>query len=154
MSNKAPKTIFTDRDGAMAKTISIVLPDKRHRLCTWHLMQNAVSLNPRIRGLKLKASGMHNSMHVMYTLQTNYVALPIQGSSSQALSLHGYRYVEGTSNSNNCALAIQGANGQVITSNGYGRVEETLNIIIACCLSKMNMVTILSSNTHKLQIIF
>ncbi|XP_028051864.1 uncharacterized protein LOC114256412 [Camellia sinensis] len=34
MSNKAPKTIFTDQHAAMANT--------NHRLCTWHLMQNAV----------------------------------------------------------------------------------------------------------------
>ncbi|XP_028076355.1 protein FAR1-RELATED SEQUENCE 5-like [Camellia sinensis] len=42
MSNKAPKTIFTDQDAAMAKAIPIVMPDTNHRLCTWHLMQNAV----------------------------------------------------------------------------------------------------------------
>ncbi|XP_028066897.1 protein FAR1-RELATED SEQUENCE 5-like [Camellia sinensis] len=42
MSNKAPKTIFTDQDTAMAKAIPIVMPDTNHRLCTWHLMQNAV----------------------------------------------------------------------------------------------------------------
>ncbi|GMP63518.1 hypothetical protein CsSME_00025168 [Camellia sinensis var. sinensis] len=42
MSNKAPKTIFTDQDAAMAKAIPIVMPDTNHRFCTWHLMQNAV----------------------------------------------------------------------------------------------------------------
>ncbi|XP_028058968.1 protein FAR1-RELATED SEQUENCE 5-like [Camellia sinensis] len=42
MSNKAPKTIFTDQDAAMAKAIPIVMPDTNHRLCTWHLMQNVV----------------------------------------------------------------------------------------------------------------
>ncbi|CAL5339288.1 unnamed protein product [Camellia sinensis] len=42
MSNKAPKTIFTDQDAAMAKAIPIVMPSTNHRLCTWHLMQNAV----------------------------------------------------------------------------------------------------------------
>ena len=42
MSNKAPKTIFTDQDTAMAKAILIVMPDTNHRLCTWHLMQNPV----------------------------------------------------------------------------------------------------------------
>ena len=40
MSQKHPKTIFTDQDAAMAKAIKIVLPDTYHRLCTWHLMQN------------------------------------------------------------------------------------------------------------------
>ncbi|CAL5348783.1 unnamed protein product [Camellia sinensis] len=43
MSNKALKTIFTDQDAAMAKAIPIVMPDTNHRLCTWHLMQNAVN---------------------------------------------------------------------------------------------------------------
>ncbi|GMP41800.1 hypothetical protein CsSME_00011773 [Camellia sinensis var. sinensis] len=42
MSNKAPKTIFTNQDAAMAKAIPIVMPNTNHRLCTWHLMQNAV----------------------------------------------------------------------------------------------------------------
>ncbi|XP_028070707.1 protein FAR1-RELATED SEQUENCE 5-like [Camellia sinensis] len=42
MSNKALKTIVIDQDVAMAKTIPIVMPDTNHRLCTWHLMQNAV----------------------------------------------------------------------------------------------------------------
>ena len=27
----------------MAKAIPIVMPDTNHRLCTWHLMQNAVN---------------------------------------------------------------------------------------------------------------
>ncbi|XP_028060627.1 protein FAR1-RELATED SEQUENCE 5-like [Camellia sinensis] len=42
MSKKAPKTLFTDEDAAMAKAIPIVMPDTSHRLCTWHLMQNAL----------------------------------------------------------------------------------------------------------------
>ncbi|XP_028072304.1 protein FAR1-RELATED SEQUENCE 5-like [Camellia sinensis] len=42
MSSKAPKIIFTDQDTAMAKTIPIVMPNTKHRLCTWHLMQNAL----------------------------------------------------------------------------------------------------------------
>ncbi|XP_028121982.1 protein FAR1-RELATED SEQUENCE 5-like [Camellia sinensis] len=42
MSKKAPKTLFTDQDAAMAKAIPIVMPDTSHRLCTWHLMQNAL----------------------------------------------------------------------------------------------------------------
>ncbi|XP_028059063.1 protein FAR1-RELATED SEQUENCE 5-like [Camellia sinensis] len=42
MSRKAPKTLFTDQDAAMAKAIPIVMPDTSHRLCTWHLMQNAL----------------------------------------------------------------------------------------------------------------
>ncbi|XP_028080652.1 protein FAR1-RELATED SEQUENCE 5-like [Camellia sinensis] len=42
MSNKHSKTIFTDQDAAMAKAISYVMPNTYHRLCTWHMMQNAV----------------------------------------------------------------------------------------------------------------
>ena len=42
MSNKAQKTIFTDQDVVMAKAIPIVMPNTNHRLCTRHLMQNAV----------------------------------------------------------------------------------------------------------------
>ena len=43
MGNKQPKTIFTDQDGAMAKAIAEVMPDTRHRLCLWHIAQNAPS---------------------------------------------------------------------------------------------------------------
>ncbi|KAL7219348.1 hypothetical protein ACSBR2_012424 [Camellia fascicularis] len=42
MPRKAPKTLFTDQDAAMAKAIPIVMPDTSNRLCTWHLMQNAL----------------------------------------------------------------------------------------------------------------
>ncbi|KAL7201909.1 hypothetical protein ACSBR1_033576 [Camellia fascicularis] len=42
MSRKAPKTLFTDQDTAMAKAIPIVMPGTSHRLCTWYLMQNAL----------------------------------------------------------------------------------------------------------------
>ncbi|KAL7214189.1 hypothetical protein ACSBR1_026583 [Camellia fascicularis] len=42
MSSKTPKTIFTDQDAAMAKAIPIVMPNTTYRLCTWHLMQNAL----------------------------------------------------------------------------------------------------------------
>ncbi|KAF7841343.1 protein FAR1-RELATED SEQUENCE 5-like [Senna tora] len=42
MCGKKPKTIFTDEDAAMAKAISMILPDSYHRLCTCHLFQNAL----------------------------------------------------------------------------------------------------------------
>jgi zinc finger SWIM domain-containing protein 3 len=42
MSGKKPKTIFTDRDPAMAKAIPLVMPETYHRLCLWHLYQNAL----------------------------------------------------------------------------------------------------------------
>ncbi|KAK0596973.1 hypothetical protein LWI29_020610 [Acer saccharum] len=51
MSKKAPKTIFTNQDAAMAKAISFVMPDTYHRLCTWHIMQNALKkVNQLFRG--------------------------------------------------------------------------------------------------------
>ncbi|KAK3228309.1 hypothetical protein Dsin_008171 [Dipteronia sinensis] len=40
MSGKAPNTIFTDQDDAMAKAILHVMPSTYHRICTWHMMQN------------------------------------------------------------------------------------------------------------------
>ena len=41
MSGKHPRTIITDEDAAMAKAISIVLSMSIHRLCVWHMNQNA-----------------------------------------------------------------------------------------------------------------
>ncbi|KAG9453626.1 hypothetical protein H6P81_006530 [Aristolochia fimbriata] len=41
MSGKKPQAILTDQCVAMAKAISIVLPKTHHRLCTWHIFQNA-----------------------------------------------------------------------------------------------------------------
>ena len=42
MSGKAPKTIITNQDAAMAKAISQVMPNTYHKLCMWHMMQNAL----------------------------------------------------------------------------------------------------------------
>ncbi|KAK3188637.1 hypothetical protein Dsin_028198 [Dipteronia sinensis] len=51
MSGKALKTIFTDQDTAMAKAILHVMPCTYHRLCTWHIMQNALkNVNGVFRG--------------------------------------------------------------------------------------------------------
>ncbi|XP_075660953.1 protein FAR1-RELATED SEQUENCE 1-like [Castanea sativa] len=51
MSGKKPKTIFTNQDLAMAKAISLVMPNTYHRLCKWHLMQNALKgVNHVLRG--------------------------------------------------------------------------------------------------------
>lgn len=52
MSGKAPETIFTDQDVAMAKAILQVMPSTYHRLCTWHMMQNALKhVNSVFKGL-------------------------------------------------------------------------------------------------------
>ncbi|XP_021851653.2 protein FAR-RED IMPAIRED RESPONSE 1-like [Spinacia oleracea] len=41
MGDKSPITLFTDQDAAMAREIKKAFPTTRHRLCLWHLMQNA-----------------------------------------------------------------------------------------------------------------
>jgi zinc finger SWIM domain-containing protein 3 len=41
MSGKHPETIFTDQCDVMAKAIEIALPNSCHRLCIWHIYQNA-----------------------------------------------------------------------------------------------------------------
>uniref|UniRef100_A0A8I7BHB4 Protein FAR1-RELATED SEQUENCE n=1 Tax=Hordeum vulgare subsp. vulgare TaxID=112509 RepID=A0A8I7BHB4_HORVV len=41
MSGKHPHTILTDEDATMAKAIRSVLPHSHHRLCAWHMNQNA-----------------------------------------------------------------------------------------------------------------
>ncbi|XP_050369198.1 protein FAR1-RELATED SEQUENCE 5-like [Argentina anserina] len=41
MGNKAPITIFTDEDKAMANAVPKVFPNASHRLCTWHTAKNA-----------------------------------------------------------------------------------------------------------------
>ncbi|CAN1240484.1 Protein FAR1-RELATED SEQUENCE 7, partial [Linum grandiflorum] len=41
MHNKAPTTIFTDQDAAMANAIHQALPKTFHALCTFHIIQNA-----------------------------------------------------------------------------------------------------------------
>nr|KYP45326.1 Protein FAR1-RELATED SEQUENCE 5 [Cajanus cajan] len=42
MSEKKPKTILTDQDATMAKALALVWPETCHRLCIWHLYQNAL----------------------------------------------------------------------------------------------------------------
>ncbi|XP_061336692.1 protein FAR1-RELATED SEQUENCE 5-like [Gastrolobium bilobum] len=41
MDGLQPKTIFTDQCQAMANAIKRVLPKSQHRLCLWHIGQNA-----------------------------------------------------------------------------------------------------------------
>ncbi|XP_024177242.2 protein FAR1-RELATED SEQUENCE 5 isoform X3 [Rosa chinensis] len=41
MGGKKPKTIFTDQAASIASAIREVLPNSHHRLCLWHIYQNA-----------------------------------------------------------------------------------------------------------------
>ena len=51
MFGKKPNIIFTNQDPAMAKAISLVMPNTYHQLCKWHLMQNALKgVNHLLRG--------------------------------------------------------------------------------------------------------
>ncbi|KAK9285827.1 hypothetical protein L1049_025028 [Liquidambar formosana] len=52
MSNKPPKTILTDQDAAMAKAVSKAMLYTFHRLCKWHILQNAMKNNVNLIGPK------------------------------------------------------------------------------------------------------
>ena len=41
-NGKQPRTIYTDQDATMGKTIKIIFTESYHGLCTIHIMQNAV----------------------------------------------------------------------------------------------------------------
>lgn len=41
MSGKKPQTILIDEDAAIAKAIKLVMPKSHHRICVWHMNQNA-----------------------------------------------------------------------------------------------------------------
>ena len=41
MCNKTPISVVTDGDRAMQRAIRTVIPNARHRLCTWHVSRNA-----------------------------------------------------------------------------------------------------------------
>ncbi|WCJ38214.1 FAR1-related sequence 5 [Euphorbia peplus] len=41
MSGKKPKSILTDQDLAMTKALATQWPESHHRLCIWHIYQNA-----------------------------------------------------------------------------------------------------------------
>ncbi|XP_073148054.1 protein FAR1-RELATED SEQUENCE 5-like [Henckelia pumila] len=54
MGGKCPVSLFTDQDQAISNAIEKVFPETRHRLCLWHLHQNAVVLMK----MNLKAVGV------------------------------------------------------------------------------------------------
>ena len=41
MNGKQPKVVLTDGDNAITAAVSHVWPDAHHRLCLWHIFQNA-----------------------------------------------------------------------------------------------------------------
>ncbi|XP_021734973.1 protein FAR-RED IMPAIRED RESPONSE 1-like [Chenopodium quinoa] len=43
MENRTPTSMFTNQDQEMENAIEQVLPNTRHRLCIWHLEQNAIT---------------------------------------------------------------------------------------------------------------
>ncbi|KAK5833513.1 hypothetical protein PVK06_017357 [Gossypium arboreum] len=56
MGHRQPKSIFTDQDQVMMKAIEIVLPESSHRLCMWHIANNAKQhLASRFVNAKFKA---------------------------------------------------------------------------------------------------
>ncbi|XP_028112052.1 protein FAR1-RELATED SEQUENCE 5-like [Camellia sinensis] len=71
MSSKASKKFFTDQDAAMAKAIPIVMPNTKHRVCTWHLMQNALRhANSIFKDKKVKDKGMKSVLSkFMYDIE-------------------------------------------------------------------------------------
>ncbi|XP_042504355.1 protein FAR1-RELATED SEQUENCE 5-like [Macadamia integrifolia] len=42
MSGKMPKTILIDQETAISNAVASVLPETRHRICVWHVFQNAL----------------------------------------------------------------------------------------------------------------
>ncbi|XP_062093424.1 protein FAR1-RELATED SEQUENCE 5-like [Humulus lupulus] len=48
MSGKKPKTILTDQDAAMEKALESQWPKTTHRLCIWHIYQNAAKNLSRV----------------------------------------------------------------------------------------------------------
>ncbi|XP_027172026.1 protein FAR1-RELATED SEQUENCE 5-like [Coffea eugenioides] len=57
---KKPISIITDGDPAMKKAIKNIIPEARHRLCSWHLQRNA-KYNANKAFMKRFSSCMHNN---------------------------------------------------------------------------------------------
>ncbi|PIA38288.1 hypothetical protein AQUCO_02800159v1 [Aquilegia coerulea] len=49
MDNVAPKSVITDGDAAIRSSIETVLPNSKHWLCVWHVVQNSLT-NVRTQG--------------------------------------------------------------------------------------------------------
>ncbi|KAA8518263.1 hypothetical protein F0562_015854 [Nyssa sinensis] len=42
MSGQKPKSVLTDQDATIIKAVDLVLPETCHRICVWHIYQNAL----------------------------------------------------------------------------------------------------------------
>lgn len=60
MGGKQPSTIMTKQSAAMAKAITIVFSAVSHRLCTWHIGENAKKGN---KGFE-KERRLHNTLQL------------------------------------------------------------------------------------------
>ena len=64
MSGKPPRTIFTDQSITMAKAIEEVFLESNHRLCVWHIYQNAAKqLNHVFHSSNCFASDLGNCVY-------------------------------------------------------------------------------------------
>ena len=79
MCGKSPKTIFIDQDVAMANAISHIMPNTNRRLCTWHIMQNALkqvnSVFKGLGGVKSALSMLMESIKEEYELLSAWNAV-------------------------------------------------------------------------------
>ncbi|XP_047331589.1 protein FAR1-RELATED SEQUENCE 5-like [Impatiens glandulifera] len=62
MNDKQPQTIFSDQCQAMMNAIETVFPDSHHRLCQWHINQNAPSHFGSLNGDRAFKSLWHKCM--------------------------------------------------------------------------------------------
>ncbi|XP_074266098.1 protein FAR1-RELATED SEQUENCE 5-like [Silene latifolia] len=61
-----PVSIFTDQDQAIANAIETVYPQTRHRLCQWHIQQNAISHFGKLKGDRLFQDLFNKCLHGCY----------------------------------------------------------------------------------------
>ncbi|XP_028089594.1 protein FAR1-RELATED SEQUENCE 9-like [Camellia sinensis] len=64
MSNKAPKTIFTDQDTTMVKAIPIVMPDTKHRLYFWREGEMRMAIYYELLGAGMSTTQLSESFNV------------------------------------------------------------------------------------------
>ncbi|XP_074289355.1 protein FAR1-RELATED SEQUENCE 5-like [Silene latifolia] len=62
-----PISIFTDQDQAIANAIETVYPQTRHRLCQWHIQQNAISHFGKLKGDRPFQNLFNKCLHGCYS---------------------------------------------------------------------------------------